>query len=281
MAKQKKKSEARQMPTTYEGWLAWEHDQWVTHHSDDFPPSNPTYDYTVGEEVVLGGLKDARVEEILDGGMRLHISYRDKGEANGKPYDNGRKPHLDWWYRISPRKLIDPTEFARPRIYSQYTQTSLESMLMTGYRRGYIDNPDYQRRYVWTPEDKHRLIQSIFNQSDIGKFLFLKYDHPEWRLEIVDGKQRIAAIREFQENRFSYEGKYWYQLSLADRNSFDNLMVQTCTLDATQVKKSDVLWLFLSVNHAGVPQTEEHIAKAQRLYEDALEKEANNGNQAG
>jgi hypothetical protein len=49
-------------------------------------------------------------------------------------------------------------------------------------------------------------------------------------------------------------------------------MIQSATLDSEKVSKADVLWLFLSINTGGVPQTEEHVANAKRLYEEALKE---------
>jgi uncharacterized protein with ParB-like and HNH nuclease domain len=111
------------------------------------------------------------------------------------------------------------------------------------------------------------------NRMDIGKFVFVSYPWPENRLEIVDGKQRLNAILEFTQGRFNYEGKSWFQFSRDDKNVFEDLMTQVETLDSQKVSKADILWLFLSINTGGVPQTEEHVAKARRLYEEALKSE--------
>jgi len=89
----------------------------------------------------------------------------------------------------------------------------------------------------------------------------------------VDGKQRLNAILEFTQGKFPYEGKTWFQFSRRDKNVLEGLMIQSATLDSEHVSKSDILWLFLSINTGGVPQTEEHVAKAQRLYQEAIKEE--------
>ena len=213
-----KRQPKEKQPETYEEWVAWEKAQWATHHEDDVLIGKPTYLYKVGEEVFIGNLKDCRVEEILDDGMRYLVSSHDVAQKYGSAFDLGRKPHIAWWKDMIPKSLV-------------------------------------------------------FNRTDIGKFLFVEYDWPENRIEIVDGKQRLLAIREFMEGRFAYEGKNWYQLSHHDRRAFDEAFVHTCTLNGSQVSKADILWLFLSVNEAGVPQTEEHIARAKKMYEEELAKE--------
>jgi hypothetical protein len=240
---------------------------------DGIQPS-PNYLYEVGEEVQFGNQPGPRVEEIHNGGQILVISVDDKGEAYGIPYDNHRRlPHIVYWNNVNPVKTITETHFATPRKETQYTQTSLDSLVHQTYRRGLIDSPIYQRGYVWTLEDKQRLVKSIFNRADIGKFVLMQHPYPENRLEVIDGKQRLNAIRDFVEGRFEYEGKTWFQLSHQDKRSFYDIMVQICQLEAERIKKSDVLWLFLSVNAAGVPQTEEHIAKVRDLYELTLKEE--------
>lgn len=270
-----KRKVVRKEPQTYEDFLEIERQQFETLHRDEEPNIPPVnYRYAVGERVEYGALQEARIEEVIEDGRVLHISFHDRGQVYGKPYDAGRKPRLVWWNMICPLAQNQNTKFSRPRIHTEYMQTSLDSLLHTTYHRGTIDSPDYQRDYVWTLTDKQRLIKSIFNRADIGKFLLLEYPHPEYRLEIVDGKQRLGAIREFVEGRFEFEGLTWFQLSPADRQAFGDDLVQVGKLQAKYTKKSDVLWLFLQINRAGVPQTEEHIAKAQALYDAALIEES-------
>jgi hypothetical protein len=268
----KTKQPKEKSPETYEEFLAEEWKSFNTHYKEydaNVPPSN--YPFKVGESVRYGALHDPRVEEILMDGRLLHLSYYDKGQVYGVSFDNKRRlPRLSWWVDVDPLSLEENTNFGRPRICSSYTQTSLDSLIHQAYWRGHIDSPDYQRAYVWTLEDKQRLVRSIMNQMDIGKFVFLSREWPENRLEVVDGKQRLNAILEFTQGRFPYEGKTWFQFSRHDKTSFEGLMIQCATLDSKHVSKADILWLFLSINTGGVPQTEEHVARARRLYEEAL-----------
>lgn len=261
-------------PQTYAEWLVYERAQFETHHREDHvPPVN--YWYTPGDQVHFGSMEEAVVEEVLEDGKLIHLSFHDVGKVYGTPYDAGRKPRLVWWFNLAPKSEIKDTHFTRPRIHTEFTQTSLDSLIHMMYRRGLIDSPEYQRGYVWTLEDKQRLVKSIFNRADIGKFLLLEHPHPEYRLEVVDGKQRLGAIREFIEGRFEYEGFSWFNLSCEDKHSFMDGMIQIAKLQSDMVKKSDILWLFLQINRGGVPQTDEHIAYAKALYEQALKDEAN------
>ena len=272
-----KKKEAPQ-PVTYEDFLALEWACWETHHTyETVNIPEPSYHLTVGEKVIYGALQDCVIAEVLDGGKILHLNYHDKGKSYSKDFDNGRKPRLCWWIDVDPIALEGDTSFSRDRLNTNYRQTSLDSLIHMAYHRGFIDSPDYQRGYVWTLEDKQKLIRSIFNRADIGKFVFLEDEtYREYRLEIVDGKQRLRAILDFYEGRFEFEGKTWYQLSRRDKAAFGDIMVQSATLQRSMVKRSDVLWLFLQLNAGGVPQTDEHIAYARKLYEEAVAKEESN-----
>ena|SRR5271157_568148 len=99
------------------------------------------------------------------------------------------------------------------------------------------------------------------------EFLAVEWEH--FRLHHGDEEAIVPEVN----YHFAVGEDVRYELSNLDKQAFFDNMVQVATLDAEYVKKSDILWLFLSVNRGGVPQTEEHITKAQALYEKALESE--------
>jgi hypothetical protein len=227
----------------------------------------------VGDMVQQGRDGTARIEDLLEDGRIIHLSYEDKGERGDKPYDNHRRlPRFSWWVHVDPLAPLTETSFYRPRTRTQFRQLQMNMLLHTCYSRGLVDSPKYQRDYTWTLADKQRLIRSVFNRSDIGKFIFLEY-HDKMEYEVVDGKQRLRALMDYYENRFEFEGKTYQQLSWYDKHAFGDLNVQITELDENYITESDILWLFLSVNAAGVPQTEDHLAKINQQYLEALKAE--------
>ena len=92
-----------------------------------------------------------------------------------------------------------------------------------------IVNRKYQRKLVWTLEEKRALVGSILKEYPIPLILIAEY--PEGKLEIIDGIQRLDAIFSFIENKFGYidEGKEIYfnvklfpsAKDLADEGKFD------------------------------------------------------------
>lgn len=65
--------------------------------------------------------------------------------------------------------------------------------------------PDFQRGEVWTSTKKKMLIDTILRKWPIPPIHLVKIDDSTF--EVLDGQQRLTAIRDFIENRFSIDGK--------------------------------------------------------------------------
>jgi hypothetical protein len=78
--------------------------------------------------------------------------------------------------------------------------------------RNYADskffvNRKYQRKLVWTVDEKEYLIDSILKGLPIPLILLAQTEDDNF--EIIDGLQRMNAIVSFIENRFGLDGKYF------------------------------------------------------------------------
>src|SRR3954452_15566096 len=71
---------------------------------------------------------------------------------------------------------------------------------------GDIDlQPDFQRQEIWSPAKKRRLIDTVLRGWSIPPvFLVVTKDG---RMEVLDGQQRLAAVRDYFRNEFSIDGK--------------------------------------------------------------------------
>lgn len=129
----------------------------------------------------------------------------------------------------------------------------------------------YQRGLVWPEAAKVSLIDSIYNNVDIGKFVIIRRS-PEYIMklhkegitdlsfhEILDGKQRANAIMSFMLGEFKdSHGNYFhdYDGSMQRKfNMYGNLAVSIIE-DPTP---KDIKRIFLIVNYSGVPMSSEHI----------------------
>jgi len=136
-------------------------------------------------------------------------------------------------------------------------------------------DPDYQRDHVWEPRHKEALIKSIFENIDIGKFVFINRTYESGKAtgnfyEVLDGKQRISAILEFYESRFPYCGLYYKDLCRQDRYHFTNYTVNYCYIDEKCLTDELKYKYFLMLNVGGVPQDEKHIEYVRKLYVNSL-----------
>lgn len=130
----------------------------------------------------------------------------------------------------------------------------------------------YQRGFVWTIKDKQLLVESIYQGIDCGKLLVRKRGWKELEQmaaagetelsfnDIVDGKQRLNAIKEFIEEKFAdLHGNYYGDLSalsqhkLTDHQLFSYSELPENTQDASVIRQ------FLKLNFTGVAQSAEHI----------------------
>jgi hypothetical protein len=71
------------------------------------------------------------------------------------------------------------------------------------YEKEINPNPIYQRSSVWDIEQKQILVDSILRKIDIPKIYLRKVNANGFKYEIIDGQQRMTAIWDFLNNRFS------------------------------------------------------------------------------
>lgn len=84
--------------------------------------------------------------------------------------------------------------------------------LYRDFREGnLLVNRRYQRKLVWSAEEKKSLVDSILQGYPIPLILLAELPdvHGRGKYEIIDGIQRLNAIFTFVEHAFDYKGKYF------------------------------------------------------------------------
>jgi len=104
--------------------------------------------------------------------------------------------------------------------------TSIQS-LYTMYRDGklYV-NRRYQRKLVWTLNEKQKLIESILKKYPIPAVLIAERDNEPGTYEIIDGLQRLQAILSFIEMSYSNLDAKYFDINFfptAKKNADDGL----------------------------------------------------------
>lgn len=125
-------------------------------------------------------------------------------------------------------------------------------------------NPDFQRGHVWTEEQQIAWMQFILRGGKTSRILY--FNHPGWMRDwrgpfvIVDGKQRVEAVRRFLQNEIPVFGSY-------RREFTDTLRImQTLRINVNDLRhRSDVLQWYLEFNSGGTPHAKEEIDRVREL----------------
>ena len=92
---------------------------------------------------------------------------------------------------------------------ARYPLDTICTMLNSGK---YLLRPDFQRRRRWDRSKQSRLIESFIMNIPIPPIFLYEYEFSKY--EVMDGLQRLTAIKEFYNDKFPLEGlEYWKELN--------------------------------------------------------------------
>jgi hypothetical protein len=130
---------------------------------------------------------------------------------------------------------------------------------------GGIDlDPDFQRSHVWTEAQQIAWLEFFFRGGKTGRIYF---NHPGWMrdwngtLTLVDGKQRLEAIRRFMENEIPIFGSY--RREFTDKSHRFDLEICVNNL---KTRRQMIQW-YIDMNAGGTPHTNREIDAARALLE--------------
>jgi hypothetical protein len=228
----------------------------------------PNYKFNIGDRVTIGNLKDVTVEEVLQDGKIYKIDYTSIETNYGNPITKPNQKRYVVWHRIRRyNEEQEPSLIKNKDLQLYYSQRTVGDLLTKAYTFGVNFEPEYQREYVWELDDKVKLIDSIFNNVDIGKFLFIHKDFGDKYLyEILDGKQRMRAILDFYEDRFKYKGYYFSDLSVRDQDHLEDYTINIA--EVKDISEEQILRYFLMVNTTGKTISEEHLDKIRKRLDE-------------
>jgi uncharacterized protein with ParB-like and HNH nuclease domain len=94
---------------------------------------------------------------------------------------------------------------------------SIQTLYGSYLKKQFLVNRRYQRKLVWSIEEKKSFINSIINGYPVPLILLAEIKSPgEKILEIIDGMQRMNAIMSFINQEFDINGKYFDLDTMAD-----------------------------------------------------------------
>lgn len=219
-----------------------------------------------GDRVCYGAHKETYVRKTFWHDMYYVIENINVKRERDKPARN--EIHCVEWHRLFPYETKKTTFRKEEKYFIRQLNSGISSLLHMIHRGGVDFDVDYQREHVWKLADKVALIDSIFNNIDIGKFLFVErnYNHDGQLYEIIDGKQRLTTIKEFFEDRFKYNGYYFSELSPFDKNKFEDHGITYGYLE--NPNKKAIFESFIKLNTCGKPMAKKHIEHVKKLLKE-------------
>lgn len=244
----------------------------------------PTRSFDIGAEVEFGRHEHTVVVDKTEDNLLYLVASKYTINQTGafSPREkNHDSKHWVTWLDIQQKRIKEqilglPQFTVKEDMRLNFFQSQLSSFSSSLYHFGVDMNPEYQRELVWELEDKQKLIHSIFNNIDIGKFVFIKRDYDSRKnatphlMEILDGKQRLTAIKDFWEDRFQYNGFYYSQLHPRDQSHFDSFLISMA--EVSNPTKEQIYRYFLRLNTSGKPIAQSHLDKVAGLLHGEIQK---------
>lgn len=126
-------------------------------------------------------------------------------------------------------------------------------------------NPDFQRAHVWTREQQIAYVEYKLRGGESGSELY--FNHPGWMGDwkgdfvIVDGKQRLEAVRAFLRNDVPAFGFF--------HNEFKGPLGMTGPCFNVNIaclkSRSELLRWYLAINSGGTPHAPAEIEKVRAM----------------
>lgn len=134
-------------------------------------------------------------------------------------------------------------------------------------------DPDYQRGYVWTSEQKQLFVgAAIQNHNAIPPFWFNWYGEKHVsHSEVVDGKQRLNAVLGWLDNQFDAicpcgERFWWHDVDEIGKRGLS--MNTIFYMQFTQLDRLGVLKHYLSLNAGGTIHSPKDLDKVRDMIKE-------------
>lgn len=134
--------------------------------------------------------------------------------------------------------------------------------------------PDFQRGHVWTAEQQAAYVEHRIGGGANGRTLMFITDNwkhkPSW-LYLLDGLQRITAVRAFLDRKIQAFGLYVDEFAGTMPSRLDFIFSMHVAKN-----RAEVLRYYLLINSGGTPHSQEALDKARGLLrlEERKAKEA-------
>jgi hypothetical protein len=133
-------------------------------------------------------------------------------------------------------------------------------------------NPDFQRAHVWNTDQQISYCEYILRNGSSGKELY--FNCTGWNTDmrgpyvIVDGKQRLHAVRLFMGGHIPVFGSY-----IGEYRDSPNMLVARFSWNVASLEtREEVLRWYLNFNAGGTVHTEDELQKVRDMLKNPLAK---------
>lgn len=140
-------------------------------------------------------------------------------------------------------------------------------------------DPDFQRGHVWNQSQQERFIEAAMRGQLASGQLVIQFNSPTFddpdyqgdlarEMQIVDGLQRLTAVRRFMANEIPAFGLYAGDYAGSD---FDPTRMTYRLKFAvhTMQSRAELLQFYLDLNEGGTPHSQAELARVRGLLEQA------------
>ena len=166
-------------------------------------------------------------------------------------------------------RFKDIPQYSRARYATDVPLTHIPDWISRNNRELELDmDPDFQRAHVWTEDKQIHYLKHILRGGTSARDIY--WNHPGWMgnwkgtMVLVDGKQRLEAIRLFLNNEVKVYGSHFCDYE--DPRGLTLLGVKMHVNDLQT--RVEVLQWYLDMNDGGVVHTSEEIEKVRALLEE-------------
>tara|TARA_R110001592_G_scaffold209888_5_gene461136 strand:+ start:6687 stop:7205 length:519 start_codon:yes stop_codon:yes gene_type:complete len=154
------------------------------------------------------------------------------------------------------------------------TSTTLGHFLFLHQEGQLFLDAEYQREYVWQAAQQQALLKSIFDSQPIDSVaVSINEKEVAKYCEIVDGKQRLTTLIKFRAGEFPYILEDGTEIFHADMDAPDQIQFKHTRLTSNElhphngepISEAAKIEYFLQKNFGGVPQSEEHRLKVEKM----------------
>lgn len=167
-------------------------------------------------------------------------------------------------------KFRDIPQFPTARYAVDVPWTHLDNNLDTMRGGGELRlDPDYQRAHVWTPEQQTAYVEFQLQGGDVSRTIVFNAPHwtkhgvppEETYVELLDGKQRLEAVRAFLRGDLPAFGTMYPDWDDKLPTMEYRFRFHICCLET----REEVLQLYLKINAGGTPHSKEELNRVQEL----------------